>query len=141
LLARVPEPLELLARNVLGLDARIDAVALDRRGQLVLVLAAPPGDDLARFTDALAQRAWIAARAADWAQLAAERGIAPELGARALLVGGPFDARTRAAAASLDGGAVELVEPAAACPGPSERAPTPLRSVFRSGLRPADLAG
>jgi hypothetical protein len=147
LLARLPERLEGVARDVLGLDARIDVVALDRRGQVVLVLAAVEGEDRARFTDALAQRAWVAARLPDWAQLAPERRIAPELGVRVLLVGGPFDPRTRAAAASLgpDGG-VQLVEETAAAAAPvppsaPEPAPTPLRSVFRTGLQPGDLAG
>jgi hypothetical protein len=141
---------------VLGLEARIDRVARDPAGQVVLVLAAEEGRDLARFTEALAQRAWVAERLADWAQLAPERGLAPGRGARVVLVGERFDPRTRAAAASLGPEVVRLVEAGAdarapgGCarggPGPlpggrPDPPPSPLRSVFRTGLHPGDLAG
>lgn len=107
-LARLPEPLEVLAEDFLGLESRIDLLARDPRGQVVLVLLAEAGADLARLTDALAQRAWSEARVADWARLAPERGLRPDLGVRVLLLAPRFDPRTLAAAESLAPGRVEL---------------------------------
>lgn len=107
-LAQLPEPLEVLVEELLGLESRIDLLARDPRGQVVLVLLAEPGGDLARLTDALAQRAWSEARIGDWARLAPERGLRPDLGVRVLLLAPRFDPRTLAAAESLPAGRVEL---------------------------------
>lgn len=107
-LARLPEPLEVLAEDLLGLESRIDLLARDSRGQVVLVLLAEAGEDRARLTDALAQRAWCEPRVADWARLAPERGLRPDLGVRVLLLAPRFDPRTLAAAESLAPGRVEL---------------------------------
>lgn len=151
-LAALPDPLEVIAEGWRGLEARIDLLARDGRGQVVLVLVAEAGEDPARLTDALAQRAWAEPRLADWAQLAPERGLRPDLGLRVLLLAPRFDPRTLAAAGCLAPGCVELAT--YRCVGEREDAdvlldaaeagragaavaaddPAP-RSRFRTGLR------
>jgi hypothetical protein len=66
-----------LAENVLGADARIDWVGRDVDGRCVIALVGSAGGDLALVAEGLAQRAWVAARVADWAQLAPEAGLRP----------------------------------------------------------------
>lgn len=148
-LEELPEPLEVLAWGILGESTRIDAVARDGRGGGVVLLWTEPETAPARLTEALAQRAWVAARLADWDQLAPHRGLRPELGVRIVLVGRRFDAHTRTASASLGEGVVSLHRLGVGAAGPGddpetipqgEGASTPrLRSVFRTGLRPSDL--
>ncbi len=153
-LVELDPPLSVVAERVLGLDARIDLVARDERGGVVVVCVAAEGDDLARFTDALAQRAWLEPRLADWRQLAPGLGLDPGRGVRALLLAPRLDPRVLAAAQGLGGApiepavyrarrtatgwAVELEPVGPAEPGPDAWAPA-LESVFRTGLEEDDL--
>ncbi len=148
--------LRLLAEGLLGAGSRIDFVASEPDGQVVLVLVGEEGDDLALLARGLAQKAWVEARLGDWLQLAPELGIRPEAGARLWLLSPSFDPQTREAALALgaeapqlvvyrgvqDGAGVEtllepLQEPVAAPPQPTPGAPAP--GGFRTGLRDADL--
>ena len=95
------DPLDLLAEDILGLDARIDWIARDPWGGVTLVRWAAPGADLAALADLVAQRAWLAPRLSDWHQLAPERRLDPERAPSGLLLGLRFDPRTHAAAATL----------------------------------------
>ena len=97
------------AEALLGAEAPIDLVARDPGGRAAVVQLAAPGEELAAVALALAQRAWLEPRLADWRQLAPERRLRPELGVRALVVGGEFPAAARAAA----GAGVELWRAAA----------------------------
>lgn len=151
-LPKLPDPLEIVAEQILGLESRIDFVAKDQRGQVVLVFLADRGSDLTRFADALAQCAWMEPRVADWLKIAPQLGLRPELGVRALLLCPLLDPRTVAAAKSVEQPIVELgtcrpvsngagveiqIDPQEAPP------PTPAgeatASRFRTGLRPEDL--
>ncbi len=148
--------LRLLAEGLLGAESRIDFVASEPDGQVVLVLVGDEGDDLALLARGLAQKAWAEARLRDWLQLAPELGIRPEAGARLWLLSPGFDPQTRAAALALgaegpqlvvyrsirDGADVEtllepLREPRAGPPRPA--AGTPASGGFRTGLRDSEL--
>ena len=48
LLPKLPDPLEIVAEQILGLESRIDFAAKDPRGQVVLVFLADRGSDLER---------------------------------------------------------------------------------------------
>jgi hypothetical protein len=108
LLPSLPGPLYLVAEQVVGLEGEIDAVARDGRGRAVVIRVAETGEDLAAFTDLLAQRDWLEPRLRDWLKLSPGLGLRPELGVAALLVAGEFDARTIAAARSVREGDLRL---------------------------------
>jgi hypothetical protein len=103
LLPRLADPLEIVAEQILGLDSRIDFVAKDRRGQVVLVFLADRGSDLRALADCLAQCSWVEPRVGDWLKLAPQLGLRPELGVRVLLLASQLDPRTIAAARSVEG--------------------------------------
>lgn len=141
LLPSLPEPLYLVAEQMVGLEGEIDAVARDGRGRAVAIRVAEPGQDLAAFTDLLAQRDWLEPRLRDWLKLSPGLGLKPELGVAALLLAGEFDPRTVAAARSVREGDLRLarllafdwqgtlqlvVEPESR---EARREPTPLRDL------------
>lgn len=141
--------------DILGADAAIDLVGRDPGGRVALILCVRPGEELAGIGGALAQRAWVEARLPDWRQLAPERGLRPELGARILLIGADFGAasRTAAVAAGIElwravgsgaGGRVELLlERLDDAGGVARRGAvgpaTPASSRFRPGGSDAEL--
>jgi hypothetical protein len=148
-------PLEIVAEQVLGLDSRIDFVTRDPHGQVVLVLLAERGCDLAQLADSLAQCSWMQPRVADWLKIAPQLGLRPELGVRALLLAPELDPRTLAAARSLgdsrielgicrqisNGAGVEILIDLQGAPLPVQTpVEKPAVSRFRTGLRPEDLA-
>jgi hypothetical protein len=100
-LARQPLALRVLARDVLGAQGRLDAVAADARGRAVAVLRAPADGDRAALVDLLAHVRWLAPRLADWRALAPGLPLEPAAGVGALLLADRFDPRTAAAAAML----------------------------------------
>ncbi len=156
-LPKLPDPLEIVAEQILGLESRIDFVAKDRRGQVVLVFLADRGSDLGLLAEALAQCSWMEPRVADWVKLAPHLGLRPQLGVRVLLLASHLDPRTIAAAKSLEGHVIalgicrpvtngdgfkvliDLLE----APPPTLVPPVaePMDSRFRTGLRAEDLGG
>jgi hypothetical protein len=168
LLARLSDVLpglRLVARDLLAAEGRIDFVAVEPNGGVVLVLVAEPGEDLEAVTRALAHRAWVEPRLADWLQLAPDLGVRPEVGVRALLLCHSLDPATVAAAQVLgeavglaryrcvrNGSGIEALleldlsdletddEPIAA-PPPQAAPPEPGSEPppFRTGLSDADL--
>lgn len=86
-----------LAEDVLGEEERIDWVGRDRHGRAVAVLVGRADGDLALVARGLAQLAWVAARTADWAQLAPDAGLRPEAGASVWLLAPRFGAAAQAA--------------------------------------------
>jgi hypothetical protein len=155
-LPNLADPLEIVAEQVLGLDSRIDFVAKDRRGQVVLVFVADRGSDLGLLADSLAQRSWMEPRVADWLKLAPQLGLRPELGVRVLLLAPQLDPRTIAAAKSLEGlsidlgicrpvsngAGIEILIEVLETPSPVWTAVAePIVSRFRTGLRAEDLGG
>lgn len=164
LVAALPTPLHALAEGVLGLDATLDLVARDGAGGAVVVRVAGAGEDLEALADLAAQCAWLAPHLGDWHRLAPALGLAPERGARGLLVAPAFDPRTRAAAVVLpgislarvlalewDGRTALLLDPlpagrrgplrgpSGAPPEAGPAPPDPPLPDFRSGLRDEDL--
>jgi hypothetical protein len=155
-LPKLADPLEIVAEQILGLDSRIDFVAKDRRGQVVLVFVADRGSDLGLLADSLAQRSWMEPRVADWLKLAPELGLRPELGVRVLLLAPQLDPRTISAAKSLEGLRIDLgicrpvsngagieilIELLDTPPAISTAVSEPIVSRFRTGLRAEDLGG
>ncbi len=151
-LPKLPDPLEIVAEQILGLESRIDFVARDQQGQVVLVFLADRGSDLTLFADALAQCSWMEPRVADWLKIAPQLGLRPELGVRALLLCPRLDPRTVAAAKSVEHPSIELgtCRPVSTGAGveiqidlqespPLTPAGGPTASRFRTGLRPEDL--
>ena len=140
-----------LARNLLGADARIDWVGRDGEGRCVIVLVAEAGDDPGLVAQGLAQREWVAARLADWAQLAPDSGLRPGAGVQVVLLAPRFASATRVAVRALSdpglrlallrfvhngAGVSPLLEPLEDGDGaPAGREAT----GFRSGLSAADL--
>lgn len=108
-LDEIAEGLEIVAEQLLGADGRIDFVTLDADGRATLVLVAEPGHELERVADAIAQRAWVAARLHDWRQLAPQLRVRPEAGARCIVVGQQLDERTRTVARAAGPEPVGLV--------------------------------
>lgn len=100
--------LRVVARDVLGEEARIDFVALEPDGRTRAILVGDPGRDLELVALGLAQRAWLADRLPDWLQLAPDLGVRPDRGVGLLLVAPAFGAAARRVAASLGPDAVEL---------------------------------
>ena len=152
-------PLRILAEDVLGADSRIDLVAADPSGQVVLVLIGDEGEDGALLTRGLAQRAWVRPRLADWLKLGPQLEIQAQAPVQVVLLCPSFSPETRAAAEDLGGealqlytcrsirhpgGAVALIERISPLPvrfanvptGEPEPPPTPR---FRSGLSEDDL--
>jgi len=155
-LPKLPDPLEIVAEQILGLESRIDFVAKDQRGQVVLVFLADRESDLGLLADSLAQRSWMEPRVADWMKLAPHLGLRPQLGVRVLLLASHLDPRTIAAAKSLEGRVIDLgiCRPVANGAGfeilidlleapPPTLVPVaePITSRFRTGLRAEDLGG
>ena len=153
-----------IAQGVLGLEDRIDLIALDGRGRIVVALLGLAGeDDRMLLTRLIAQRAWVDARTADWAQLAPELELDPGAHVRGVLMAPDFCAQTRASVAQLDDLGIELIRYTSlrsrgrpqvvltpvesAGPGFSRSTPPGLRvgrpkpsgAVFRSGLSEEDL--
>ena len=156
LLPKLPDPLEIVAEQILGLESRIDFVAKDPRGQVVLVFLADRGSDLGVLADALAQCSWMEPRVADWVKLAPQLGLRPQLGVRVLLLASHLDPRTIAAAKSVEGpviglgiwrpvptgaGTEILVELLGAPPPALAPVAEPIVSRFRTGLRAEDFGG
>jgi len=156
LLPRLTDPLEIVAEQILGLDSRIDFVAKDRRGQVVLVSLADRGSDLRALADSLAQRSWVEPRVGDWLKLAPQLGLRPELGVRVLLLASHLDPRTIAAARSVEGPVIDLglcrpipngagieiwVDLLDTPPPAPITVTRPAASRFRTGLHPEDFGG
>ena len=157
LLPRLPDVvpgMRLLARDLLAAEGRIDFVALEPNGRVVVILVSTDEDDLEQIGQALAHRAWVEPRLQDWLQLAPSLGVRPDRGVGALLLCHTVRPETVAAAASL-GGAIALaryrcVRSEAGVEALVEREgvpepPTPAREIpsetppFRTGLSDADL--
>ena len=155
-LPKLADPLEIVAEQILGLESRIDFVAKDQHGQVVLVFLADRGSDLSLLADSLAQRSWMEPRVADWLKLAPQLGLRPELGVRVLLLAPHLDPRTIAAARSVAGldidlgicrpvrggaGIEILIDIPDAPPPASTPVAEPHASRFRTGLREEELGG
>jgi hypothetical protein len=145
-LEKLEPGLRILAGDVLGLDRRLEYVAADRQGRLVVCLQAAPGRELEAVADALAQIEFLIPRVADWKKLSPDLPLDPSAPARALLVAADFPLRARAASRSAGAGRVELVlrrsgHQVRRLSRPKRKtAPTPPpRSSFRTGLRDEDL--
>jgi len=156
LLPKLPDPLEIVAEQILGLESRIDFVAKDPRGQVVLVFLADRGSDLRVLAESLAQCSWMEPRVADWVKLAPQLGLRPQLGVRGLLLASCLDPRTIAAARSVegpvidlgicrpvpDGAAAEILIDLLEAPPPASAAVAePIVPRFRTGLRAEDFRG
>lgn len=108
-LPRLEPDLHVIAEDVAGLDGRIDLVAAERGGRVVLVLCGRERDrDLGLIAEGLAQRTAIAGRLAEWVQLAPALELDALRSPRVLLFAPRFGPKALAAARAA--GAVELVE-------------------------------
>ena len=140
-----------LAENVLGADARIDWVGRDGEGRCAIALVGRAGEDLELVASGLAQRAWVAERVADWAQLAPEAGFRSAAGVAVVLLAPQFRPAAIAAARAASGPPLRLatlrfiengagVSPLLELVGADPTDPTSAAtSGFRSGLSAAEL--
>ncbi|MEE3326057.1 MAG: hypothetical protein VX252_01845 [Myxococcota bacterium] len=153
-----------IAEGILGLEDRIDLIAIDGRGRIVVILLGLAGeDDRTGLTRLIAQRAWVAERLGDWAQLAPELELDADAPVRGVLMASEFSAQTRASLKELGDLSLELIRytslrsrgrpqivlsplEASTSPvfnqeaqDPSLGRPKPSGSVFRSGLSEEDL--
>jgi hypothetical protein len=143
-----------LAENVLGADARIDWVGRDGQGRCTIALVAPAGGDLSLVAEGLAQRAWVAARVGDWAQLAPDAGL--QVGGEVVAVLLAPEFRPAAVAAARAGGGpglrlatlrfvengtgiATLIEAIGEVSPPREVSARESAAGFRSGLSAAEL--
>jgi hypothetical protein len=149
--------LRVLARDVLGAEARIDLVTADADGRVTLVLLGGSEEDLALVALALAQRAWVEARLPDWIQLSPDLGLRAEGPVRVMLVAPAFSAPAVAAVRASGAEDIDLVryrclhdgsetqvllEPERLAGGPVAPGPgtgPPPGARFRTGLSDADL--
>ena len=142
-----------LAENVLGADARIDWVGRDGEGRCAIALIGRAGEDMELVAQGLAQRAWVADRLDDWAQLAPEAGLRPAAGVAVVLLAPQFRPAAIAAARAVSGPPLRLaalrfiengagVSPLIELVGPAgDRAESDAGGSpgFRSGLSAAEL--
>jgi len=162
-LARLGIPLQLLAESVLGEeDAPIDWVAVEPSGRVWVGLLDCEGHDDALLARGLAQRAFVAARLGDWAQLAPDLPARRDLRPRLLLVAPAFSRSLRVAAREADAAGIRLArfswrggpagpelvldevpfpDPPAAGTAEAPAPSPPPTSVFRSGLSDRDFEG
>jgi hypothetical protein len=157
-LAQLGAPLEVVAEDVLGeADGVIDWVAAGPDGRATLVLVADGAGDAALLQAALVQRAWVAARIADWRKLAPGLALRAELAPRVLLIARNFTRATQIATREAAGTEIVLARWSAA-PGTGhielervdgegavarESVPAPARramSPFRTSLSDTDFA-
>jgi hypothetical protein len=148
--------LRVIAEDVLGIESRIDWVALEPGGRACLALVGERDRDLELVGRALAQRAWLTPRLRDWLQLAPRIGLRPEAGVRALLLCPSFGSEALAAASALGPDALSLatfrcvrdaagvsvlIEPLGTPVAASEAAPARSEPIepFRTGLSDLDL--
>jgi len=140
-----------LAQNVLGADTRIDWVGRNGAGQCVIALVGRAGGDLALVAEGLAQRAWVAARVADWAQLAPDAGLSAGAEVGLVLLAPQFRPAAIAAARAAGGPAIQLallrfvkngsgIAPLIEAIGDEDDAGASVGAAgFRTGLTAADL--
>jgi len=140
-----------LAENVLGADTRIDWVGRDGAGSCVIALIGRKGGDLALVAEGLAQRAWVSARVADWAQIAPEAGLRVGAEVGVVLLAPQFRPAAIAAARAAAGPALQLallrfvengtgIAPLIEALGDgSDGEAVPGGAGFRTGLSAADL--
>jgi hypothetical protein len=83
-------------------------VGRDGEGRCVIALIGRAGGDLALVAEGLAQRAWVAARVADWAQLAPEAGLRPGAEVGVVLLAQGFRPAAIAAARAAAGPPLQL---------------------------------
>ena len=147
-------PLRILAEDVLGADSRIDFVAVDPSGCVVLVVIGDEGEDSQLLTRALAHRAWVRPRLRDWLQLGPDLEISASAPVVAAILCPSFSPATRAAADDLGPEVVQLsscrsvrngaastvlLERLSPRPAPARPLAADHTSRFRSGLSEADL--
>jgi len=158
--------LRVIAERVLGADSRIDYLAVEASGRVVLILVGEHDEDLELIGRGLAQRAWVTARLGDWIQLAPHLDLRPDAAVRTVLVCPGFGSETRAALHALgpdvmaavvyrcirNGAGFEVLLEHVALPDDAEPGPPPAarlapdpapgpsqRTPFRTGLRDSDL--
>ncbi len=150
----------LIAEGILGAESRIDFVAVEPSGGVVLLVVGDRGEELAAIGRALAQRAWVEARIPDWLQLAPQLGVVALAGVRASVLCPSFSDDARAAAAALgestlrlvryhflrNGTGLEILVEKSALSTANDAVHTPAEPpsagsepVFRTGLSDADL--
>ena len=146
-----------IAQDLLADTSRIDVFGVAGDGAAVLALLGEEDEALTLLARALAQRAWLAPRLADWLKLAPDLGVRPDAAVQALLLCPRFGPEALAAAGTVDRSTLRLVtwrfvrngshadvllEPVGA-PPLSSQAPAPAEpaspSAFRTGLSEADL--
>ena len=101
--------LRVVLEDVLCQTSRVDAVAQDADGQIVVILIATCRDEESLLTRALAARAWLGARIGDWSRLVPELKLRHGAHVRALILAPRLSDETRSAAASLPVGFVETL--------------------------------
>lgn len=154
-LGRAGTPLVVIAEDLIGEeDGGIDWVAASPDGVAWVVLVDPQIGGAALLEQGLVQRAWVGHRLRDWCKLAPSLPLRPDLPARVLLIARDFERSTLLAAREAAGEEIWLArwsgDPARpalerhpAPPRPARESEPPvarIASVFRSGLRDADLA-
>jgi hypothetical protein len=149
--------LEVLAEDVLGEeDAAIDWIAAAPDGRAFVVLLADRCGDAALLQAGLVQRAWVESRVADWRKFAPSLALRSELSPHVLLLARDFARATRIAAREVSGSGITLarfrgdpatvgveierVVPESRVAREAPEPPRRLTSIFRTGLRDADLA-
>jgi hypothetical protein len=103
LLEAWPEPLQIVVREIQGLEGSIDAVACDAAGTPVVVGIADPDRELEQLSHLLAQRAWLTPRIRDWLQLNPQLPLRDGRPPRLLLLGMELAPATVAAAGEIAG--------------------------------------
>jgi hypothetical protein len=100
--------LRVIAEDVPGLATRIDLVAVDDEGDVVLILIVSEAEDVEGFTRALAERAWLGPRLESWRKLAPDLALRPDARTCCLLLAPDFSPETRCATEGLPGGQLTL---------------------------------
>jgi hypothetical protein len=97
-----------VAEGFLAEASAIDLLAVGGEGEIISIRIGRGGDDIALFTQSLADLSWLRPRLADLLKLAPGLGLEPSAAPRAMLMCPEFARETRAAAENFPNRSIQL---------------------------------
>jgi hypothetical protein len=108
-LRRFDPTIRVIAEGFLAETSTIDLLAVGGEGEIISIRIGRGGDDVALFTQSLADLTWLRPRLADFLKLAPGLGLEPSADPRAMLFCPDFARETRAAVANFPVRSIELL--------------------------------
>jgi hypothetical protein len=108
-LRRFDPTIRVIAEGFLAEASAVDLLAVGGEGEIISIRIGRGGDDVALFTQALADLTWLRPRLADFLKLAPGLGLEPSAPPRAMLFCPDFARETRAAVEHFPARSIELL--------------------------------